>query len=63
MKNGHIDKEGMKMQALVIGGTGGMVRGLPGILIKQEQIKKVILGDIHIDTNRVQDTVAKPARR
>ena len=43
------------MQALVLGGTGGMGQGVARDLIKQEQIKKVILGDINIDPGRVQD--------
>ena len=43
------------MQALVLGGTGGMGQGVARDLIKQEQIKKVILGDILIDPSRVQD--------
>jgi len=43
------------MQALVIGGTGGMGQGVARDLIKQEQIKKVILGDINIDPGRVQE--------
>ena len=43
------------MQALVVGGTGGMGQGVARDLIKQEQIKKVILGDINIDPGRVQE--------
>jgi saccharopine dehydrogenase (NAD+, L-lysine-forming) len=43
------------MQALVLGGTGGMGQGVARDLIKQEQIKKVILGDINTDPNRVQE--------
>jgi lysine 6-dehydrogenase len=43
------------MEALVLGGTGGMGQGVARDLIKQEQIKKVILGDINIDPSRVQD--------
>ena len=43
------------MQALVLGGTGGMGQGVARDLIKQEQIKKVILGDINIDPGRVQE--------
>jgi saccharopine dehydrogenase (NAD+, L-lysine-forming) len=43
------------MQALVIGGTGGMGQGVARDLIKQGQIKKVILGDINIDPDRVQE--------
>ena len=50
-----LDKEGMIMQALVVGGTGGMGQGVARDLIKQDQIKKVILGDINIDPSRVQD--------
>jgi len=43
------------MRVLVIGGTGGMGQGVARDLIKQEQIKEVILGDINIDPNRVQE--------
>ncbi len=43
------------MKALVLGGTGGMGQGVARDLIKQEQIKKVILGDILTDPSRVQD--------
>jgi lysine 6-dehydrogenase len=45
----------MRMQALVLGGTGGMGQGVARDLIKQEQIKKVILGDLNTDPSRVQD--------
>lgn len=48
-------KEGVSMQVLVLGGTGGMGQGVARDLIKQEQIKKVILGDINTDPDRVQD--------
>lgn len=47
--------EGMSMQVLVLGGTGGMGQGVARDLIKQEQIKKVILGDINTDPSRVQE--------
>ncbi|MEW5995880.1 MAG: saccharopine dehydrogenase NADP-binding domain-containing protein, partial [Candidatus Zixiibacteriota bacterium] len=43
------------MQVLVLGGTGGMGQGVARDLIKQEQIKKVILGDINTDPSRVQE--------
>ncbi|MGD0238460.1 MAG: saccharopine dehydrogenase NADP-binding domain-containing protein [Syntrophorhabdales bacterium] len=43
------------MRALVVGGTGGMGQGVARDLIKQEQIKTVILGDINVDPSRVQD--------
>jgi len=43
------------MKALVLGGTGGMGQGVARDLIKQEQIKKVMLGDINTDPNRVQE--------
>ncbi|MBP6942005.1 MAG: saccharopine dehydrogenase NADP-binding domain-containing protein [Syntrophorhabdaceae bacterium] len=43
------------MRALVVGGTGGMGQGVARDLIKQEQIKNVILGDINTDPNRVQE--------
>jgi lysine 6-dehydrogenase len=42
------------MRALVLGGTGGMGQGVARDLIKQEEIRKVILGDINVDQNRVQ---------
>jgi len=43
------------MRVLVIGGTGGMGQGVARDLIKQEQIKEVILADINIDPDRVQE--------
>ena len=43
------------MEAFVMGGTGGMGQGVARDLIKQEQIKKVVLGDIHVDPGRVQE--------
>jgi saccharopine dehydrogenase-like NADP-dependent oxidoreductase len=43
------------MQVLVLGGTGGMGQGVARDLIKQEQIKKVILGDILTDPGRLQE--------
>jgi saccharopine dehydrogenase (NAD+, L-lysine-forming) len=43
------------MKALVLGGTGGMGQGVARDLIKQDQITKVILGDINTDPNRVQE--------
>jgi lysine 6-dehydrogenase len=43
------------MRVLVIGGTGGMGQGVARDLIKQEQIREVILGDINVDPNRVQE--------
>src|SRR4030042_4998612 len=43
------------MKAFVLVGTGGMGQGVARDLIKQEQIRKVILGDINTDPNRVQE--------
>lgn len=43
------------MQALVVGGTGGMGQGVARDLIKQEKIERVILGDVNTDPARVQD--------
>lgn len=43
------------MQALVIGGTGGMGQGVARDLVKQDRVKKVILGDINVDPGRVQE--------
>jgi lysine 6-dehydrogenase len=40
---------------LVLGGTGGMGQGVARDLIKQEQIRKVILGDILTDPGRLQE--------
>jgi saccharopine dehydrogenase (NAD+, L-lysine-forming) len=48
-------KEESRMRVLVIGGTGGMGQGVARDLIKQGQIKEVILGDINTDPNRVQE--------
>jgi saccharopine dehydrogenase-like NADP-dependent oxidoreductase len=45
----------MSMKALVLGGTGGMGQGVARDLIKQEQIRKVILGDILTDPGRLQE--------
>ncbi len=42
------------MQTLVLGGTGAMGQGVARDLIKQEQVKSVVLGDIAIDPERVQ---------
>jgi lysine 6-dehydrogenase len=43
------------MNALVLGGTGGMGQGVARDLIKQEQIRQVILGDILTDPGRLQE--------
>jgi saccharopine dehydrogenase (NAD+, L-lysine-forming) len=43
------------MQALVLGGTGGMGQAAARDLMKQEQVKKVILGDIITDPNRLYE--------
>jgi lysine 6-dehydrogenase len=43
------------MKALVLGGTGRMGQGVSRDLIKQEQIGKVILGDILTDPGRLQE--------
>ena len=43
------------MQAIVIGGTGGMGQGVARDLIKQEKITNVTLGDINIDPDRLQE--------
>ena len=43
------------MQALVLGGAGAMGQAVARDLIKQEQVKKVILGDINTDPSRLQD--------
>jgi len=45
----------MRMQVLVLGGTGGMGQGVARDLIKQEQIRKVTLGDILTDPGRLQE--------
>ena len=42
------------MQTLVLGGTGAMGQGVARDLIKQEQVKSVVLGDIATDPERVQ---------
>jgi lysine 6-dehydrogenase len=43
------------MQAIVLGGTGSMGQAAARDLIKQEQVKKVVLGDIIADPNRLHD--------
>jgi saccharopine dehydrogenase (NAD+, L-lysine-forming) len=43
------------MKALVLGGTGGMGQGVARDLIKQDQIRQVILGDILTDPGRLQE--------
>jgi lysine 6-dehydrogenase len=45
----------MRMQALVLGGAGDMGQAAARDLIKQEQVKKVILGDINTDPGRLHD--------
>ena len=47
------------MEAFVVGGTGGMGQGVARDLIKQEQIKKVVLGDINIDPGQSAREVAR----
>ena len=43
------------MKALVLGGTGTMGQAAARDLIKQEQVKKVILGDIITDPSKLHD--------
>jgi saccharopine dehydrogenase (NAD+, L-lysine-forming) len=43
------------MKVLVLGGTGGMGQGVARDLIKQDQIERVMLGDINTDPARVQE--------
>jgi saccharopine dehydrogenase (NAD+, L-lysine-forming) len=43
------------MQALVLGGAGDMGQAAARDLIKQEQVKKVIIGDINTDPGRLHD--------
>jgi lysine 6-dehydrogenase len=43
------------MQALVLGGAGSMGQSAARDLIKQEQVEKVILGDIVTDPSRLHD--------
>jgi lysine 6-dehydrogenase len=43
------------MKTLVLGGLGGMGQGVARDLVKQEQITKIILGDINTDLGRLQD--------
>lgn len=41
------------MRALVLGGVGGMGQGVARDLIKQPQVEKVVLGDLHPDPERL----------
>ena len=50
------------MKVLVIGGTGGMGQGVARDLIKQEQIRTVVLGDINTDPARVQEKLRASAK-
>ena len=43
------------MQALVLGGAGDMGQAAARDLIKQEQVKKVIIGDVNTDPGRLHD--------
>ena len=43
------------MKAFVLGGAGGMGQAAARDLIKQERVKKVILGDINTDPGRLHD--------
>ena len=43
------------MKALVLGETGGMGQGVARDLIKQEQIREIILGEILADSDRLQE--------
>jgi lysine 6-dehydrogenase len=43
------------MEALVLGGAGDMGQAAARDLIKQEQVKKVIIGDINTDTDRIHE--------
>jgi len=45
------------MRALVLGGTGSMGQAAARDLIKQEQVKRVRLGDIITDTGRLHETL------
>jgi len=45
------------MQALVLGGTGSMGQAAARDLIKQEQVKRVRLGDIITDRGRLHETL------
>ena len=45
------------MRALVLGGTGTMGQAAARDLIKQEQVKKVILGDIITDPSKLHETL------
>ena len=45
----------MRMKAFVLGGAGDMGQAAARDLIKQEQVKKVVIGDINIDPGRLHD--------
>ena len=43
------------MNVLVVGGCGAMGQAVALDLVKQEQVKKVVLGDISIDPERLRE--------
>ncbi|MCX8021410.1 MAG: saccharopine dehydrogenase NADP-binding domain-containing protein [Syntrophorhabdaceae bacterium] len=43
------------MRVLILGGAGGMGQGVARDLIKQESVKKVVLGDINTDPDRINE--------
>ena len=46
---------GKKMQAFIVGGTGAMGQAVALDLVKQEQVGKVVLGDIIVDPARLRE--------
>lgn len=51
----HKDKEKTGMDALVVGGVGGMGQAVARDLIKQDRLNRVVLGDLNTDPSRVQE--------
>lgn len=54
-KNRDLEPGGGGMQALVLGGAGDMGQAAARDLIKQEQVKKVTIGDINVEPGRLHD--------
>ena len=50
------------MNAFVVGGTGAMGQAVALDLVKQEQVKKVVLGDIAVDPARLREKLRASAK-
>lgn len=54
-RTGEVSKGGQGMKALVLGGAGGMGQAVARNLVRHEEIKEVILGDLYPDPGRLHE--------